>query len=55
MGNSLIRFTEIFNVFSLLKGFTTMWEGSKILKLYSVEVCFYWTCVPLEKNIRQKR
>ena len=41
MGNSQIR---------LLKCFSTIWEGSKILKLYSVEVCFYQTCVTLEEN-----
>ena len=40
MGNSQIR---------LLK-------CSKILKLFSIEVCFYqiYKCVTLEKNIRQK-
>jgi len=56
MGNSQIRFTENF-VFSLLKGFTTIWEGSTTFKLYSVEVCFYQTSrfVTLEENIRQKR
>ena len=26
------------------KGFTTIWEGSNDLKLYSLEVCFYQTC-----------
>ena len=30
--NSQICFTEDFNVFRLLKGFTTMWEGSNNLK-----------------------
>ena len=56
MGNSQIRFTEKF-VFRLLKGFTTIWEGSTTFKLYSVEVCFYQTSrfVTLEENIRQKR
>ena len=57
MGNSQIRFTETCNVFSFFKGFTTIRKGSNILKLYSVEVCFYQTCkfVTLEENIRQKR
>jgi len=41
MGNSQICVTEIFSVFRLFKGFTKIWEGSNILKLYSVEVCFY--------------
>ena len=55
MGNIQIHFTETFNAFRLLKGITTIWEGSNILKLYSVEV--YQTCkfVTLEENIRQKR
>ena len=39
-----IRFTETFNIFRLLTGFTAIWEGSNDLKLYSVEVCFYQTC-----------
>ena len=57
MDKSQIRFTETFNVFRLLKGFTTIWEGSNILKLYFVEVCFYQTgkFVTLEENIMQKR
>ena len=57
MGNSQIRFTEIFNNFRLFKDFTTIWEGSNILKLYFVEVCFYQTgkFVTLEENIMQKR
>ena len=35
----------------------TLWEGPNILKLYSVEVCFYQTCkfVILGENIRQAR
>ena len=55
MGNIQIHFTETFNVFRLLKDITTIWEGSNILKLYSVED--YQTCkfVNLEENIRQKR
>ena len=54
MGNNQIQFTWTFYVFRLLKGITTIWEGSNILKLYSVEV--YQTCkfVTLEENIRQK-
>ena len=28
----------------LLKSFMTSWEGSNILKRYSVEVFFYQTC-----------
>ena len=43
-GNIQIPFTEIFNDLRLLKGFTAIWEGSDILKLYSVEVYFYQTC-----------
>ena len=39
LGNSQIRNTETFDVFRLLIGFTTIWEGSDIWKLYSVEVC----------------
>ena len=55
MGNIQIHFTGTFNVFRLLKGITTIWEGSNILKLYSVEV--YQTCkfLTLEENISQKR
>ena len=43
-----------FNVFRLLEGFTTIWEGSNILNPYSVEVCFNQTCifVTLEENIK---
>ena len=54
MGNIQIHFEWNFNVFRLLKGVTTIWEGSNILNLYSVEV--YQTCksVTLEENIRQK-
>jgi len=54
MGNIQINFTGTFYVFRLLKAITTIWEGSNILKLYSVEV--YQTCkfVTLEENIRQK-
>ena len=57
MSNSQIRFIETFSVFRLLTDFTTIWEGSDVLKLYSVEVCFYQTCkfVTLKENIRQKR
>ena len=33
MGNSQIRFTENFNFFKILKGLTTLWEGSNILTL----------------------
>ena len=40
MGNCQIRFSETFNVFRLLKGYTTMWEDSNILKLYSEVVSF---------------
>ena len=47
--NIKIRFIETLNVFRLLKGFTTIWEGSNIVKLYSVEVCFYLTCKFLER------
>ena len=55
MGNIQIHSTGTFNVLRLLKGSTTIWEGSNILKIYSVEV--YQTCksVTLEKNIRQKK
>jgi len=54
MGNIKIHFTGTFNVFRLLKGITTIWEGFNILKLYSVEV--YQTCksVTLKETIRQK-
>ena len=38
------QYTETFNVLKLLKGYRTTWEVSNILKLYSVEVCFYQTC-----------
>ena len=37
-GYGQIRFTEACNVFRLLKGFTTIWEGFNILELYSVQV-----------------
>ena len=49
--------TVTFNIFRLLKGFTTIWEGSNDLKLYSVDVSFYQICkfVTLEENKRQKR
>ena len=52
-----LRFTESFNMFRLLKGFTTILEWSNELKLYSVEVFFYQTCkfVILGENIRKKR
>ena len=51
-----IRFTETLNIFRLLRGFMTIWEGFNILKVYFVEVWFYQTCkfVTLEENIRQK-
>ena len=54
---SKISFTETCNVLRRFKGFKTIWKGSNILKLYSVEVCFYQKCkfVILEENIRQKR
>ena len=54
MGNIQIHFTGTFNVFRHLKGITTISEGSKISKLYSVEV--YQTCklFTLEENIMQK-
>ena len=44
--------TVTFNIFRLLKGFTTIWEGSNDLKLYSVDVSFYQICkfVTLEEK-----
>ena len=50
--NSQIHFTETFNVFRLLKSCSTILEGSNMLELYSVEVCFYQTCerVTLDEN-----
>ena len=50
MGINKIRFKEPF------LGFKTTSEGSNILKLYSVDVCFYQTyskCVTLEESIRK--
>ena len=55
MGNIQIHFTETFNVFRLLKGITAIWEGSNILKLYSVEVYQTYKFATLEENIWQKR
>ena len=56
MDNSQILFTENLNVFRNFKDFTTILEGSNILKLYSVEVCFYQTCkfVVLGENINDR-
>ena len=48
LGNSQIRITETFDVFRLLIGFTTTWEGSDIWKYYSVEVKMQ-ICYPSRK------
>ena len=36
--------------YKTFKDFTTKLEGSNILKLYTVEVCFYQTFFPLEEK-----
>ena len=36
--------------YKTFKDSTTKWEGSNILKLYTVAVCFYQTFFPLEEK-----
>ena len=51
---SVISFYRKFNI---LKGFTTIQEGSNDLKLFSTEVCFYQACkcFILGETARQQR